>query len=327
MFSLVARNRLRSVFIFGLMLVMLTAIGALSAGAYDMQHCALGALAGAAIAIISALYGYFQSSEALLESMHAQRVTAASEPALVNIVEEMVIASGLSRVPDIYVIPTMDCNAFATGRNANHAAIAVTKGLMRLLNRDELQGVIAHEISHIVHQDVLFMTLLTAMAQAASVMSEVQYFTSDSDSRDDDQRDSKDNSGGIMVVLRILVYLFGGTAARLLVMFASRTREYMADASGAIFTRNPEALACALEKLAQQQGQQEAGLPKSVEAMLTVSEQLSATHPPLQARISILRRLAGVRGVATYKAYADVYKDVTGQKASFIPLNMQSAKV
>jgi len=177
---------------------------------------------------------------------------------LVNVVEEMAIASGLPK-PRIWLVPDADPNAFATGIEPSHANIAVTQGLLRTLNRDELQGVVAHEMAHIQNYDTRLMTLLAAMVGAIALMSDGLGRSMRGGLRigsgfGGGGSGGKGGKGGnpvglIVAVLWILTLIIAPIVSRLLSMAVSRKREYLADATGAQFTRNPVALASALEKL------------------------------------------------------------------------------
>jgi heat shock protein HtpX len=178
------------------------------------------------------------------------------ETQLVNVVEEMAIASGLPR-PRIWIVPDEDPNAFATGRDAATASVAVTEGLLRALSRDELQGVIAHEMAHVQNLDVRLMTLLAAMVGAIALMSDGMgrmlrggRYVGGGGSGGSRGRGKGGNPLAIIIlVLWVLTLLVAPIVSRLLAMAVSRKREYLADATGAQFTRNPAALATALAKL------------------------------------------------------------------------------
>jgi len=176
------------------------------------------------------------------------------ERQLVNVVEEMAIASGLPK-PKIWIVPDDDPNAFATGHDAATASIAVTQGLLRTLSRDELQGVIAHEMAHVQNLDVRLMTLLAGMVGAIALMSDgmgrmIRGTRYAGGSGGGDRGRGRGNPLGLVVlVLWLLTLVAAPIVSRLLAMAVSRKREYLADATGAQFTRNPMALASALEKL------------------------------------------------------------------------------
>ena len=231
---------------------------------------------------------------------------------LVNVVEEMAIASGLPR-PKIWLVPDNDPNAFATGRDAATASVAVTEGLLRQLSRDELQAVIAHEMAHIRNLDVRLMTLLAGMVGAIALLSEGMGRMIGRGGRaarwgGGGGRRSSGKGGNplaiIILVLWLLTLVIAPIVSRLLAMSVSRKREYLADASGAQFTRNPMALATALEKLA---GAAEAtkAITKGAAHLCIVDPAPSAlsskegfladvlvSHPPIRQRIIRLKGMA-----------------------------------
>jgi heat shock protein HtpX len=226
-----------------------------------------------------------------------------------NIVEEMALAAGLPK-PAVYVVPDPDPNAFATGPDAEHASIAVTDGLLKALNREELQGVIAHEMSHVRNLDIRLMTvvaaLLGALALLADWTSRAMRFGG-TGSRRSSRKDDK-GGGGALVLVLIVVWLIAVVLApvlgRLLAMAVSRRREYLADASGAELTRNPLGLASALEKI--DRAVEPTASVKQGTAHLCIADpigrswnnadggwsNLMATHPPMLKRIAALKEMA-----------------------------------
>ena len=229
----------------------------------------------------------------------------------VNVVEEMAIASGLPR-PRIWVVPDEDPNAFATGRSPEDASIAVTEGLLRALSRDELQGVVAHEMAHIRNLDTRLMTLLAAMVGAIALMSDGMGRMLGRGGRvgSGGSRSSRGGRGGgnplglLILVLWLLTLVVAPIVSRLLAMSVSRKREFLADATGAQFTRNPEALASALEKLAAAaaptraitRGAAHLCIVDPVHSAVNAREgfvgDLLASHPPIRQRIARLRQMA-----------------------------------
>ncbi|HEX7778425.1 MAG TPA: M48 family metalloprotease [Vicinamibacterales bacterium] len=223
-----------------------------------------------------------------------------------NVVEEMAIAAGLPR-PKAYVIADDDPNAFATGRDPEHASIAVTEGLLRSLNREELQGVVAHEMGHVRNLDIRLMTVVAALMGAILLLADwsgrAMRFGGASRSRSRD----KDSSGGlgiVFLVVWILAIILAPLLGRLLATAVSRRREYLADATGAELTRHPLALANALEKI-----ENVAGPTPSVKrgtAHMCIADPLGlkidnresgwanlwATHPPMSKRIAALKAMA-----------------------------------
>lgn len=227
---------------------------------------------------------------------------------LVNVVEEMAIASGLPK-PRVWIVPDEDPNAFATGRDAQSASIAVTEGLLKALTRDELQGVVAHEMAHVRNLDVRLMTLLAGMVGAVALMSDGMGRMLRGGSRvggSSGGRSSGGKGGGnplglIVLVLWLLTLIVAPVVSRILAMSVSRKREFLADATGAQFTRNPVALASALEKLAAASGATRSittgaahlcivdpspGLLSSRQGFLA---DVLASHPPIRQRIMRLQ--------------------------------------
>ncbi|GAI51703.1 unnamed protein product, partial [marine sediment metagenome] len=194
-----------------------------------------------------------QGDNILLSLSHAKKISRDDLPRLYNIVEEMKIASGLEKMPDIYIIEDSSLNAFATGRNPNKVAVAVTSGLLQKLNRDELQGVIGHEIAHMKNRDVQLMVtagiLLGAIVILAWYGTRVLFFSSMTGGR---RTSSSGGGAGQLIILAVAIVLMilAPIFAQLIYFAISRKREYLADASSALYTRYPEGLASALEKLA-----------------------------------------------------------------------------
>ncbi|HEX3234725.1 MAG TPA: M48 family metallopeptidase [Gemmatimonadales bacterium] len=204
-------------------------------------------------------YSWRYGAERVLWATGARELLEPATPAekqLVNVVEEMSIASGLPR-PRIWIVPDGDPNAFATGRDAATASLAVTEGLLGALTRDELQGVIAHEMAHVQNLDVRLMTLLAAMVGAIALMSDGlgrmmrggSYLGRGGSGGSRDRGKGANPLAIVILVLWVLTLLVAPIVSRVLAMAVSRKREYLADATGAQFTRNPGALASALEKL------------------------------------------------------------------------------
>ncbi len=260
--------------------------------------------------ILSLLFttvSYFAGDKMVLASTQARRIedpANAEEKQLLNIVDEITIASGLPR-PKIYIVPDADPNAFATGRNPAHASIAVTQGLLNTLNREELQGVIAHELSHVRNYDTLCMTLIAALVGAIGLLGNWALRTSLN--RGGKSRSSSSHGGGgvaIVFVIWLIAAILAPILARILAMAVSRQREYLADATGAELTRNPEALARALEKVegavsptkAIKQGMSHLCIADPQGLSLGSKEgflaDLFATHPPMAKRIARLQSMA-----------------------------------
>jgi heat shock protein HtpX len=279
------------------------------------------AVGGLVIAIliwaILSLVAYFQGASILLSMSRAKKIKRDDHPRLYNVVEEMKIASGLEKMPDIYIIDDPALNAFATGRDPNRASVAITSGLLQKLNRDELQGVIAHEISHIKNRDVLLMAmcgvLLGTIVLLAWYGGRFLIFGGAGS-----RRSSSSGGGGgatiIILVVALVFMILAPIFAQLIYFAISRKREYLADASSALYTRYPEGLASALEKLGASTGQLKSA-NKATAPMYIINpfrkkgmraSDLSSTHPPISERIRILRAMAG----ASFNDYDQAYRNV-----------------
>jgi heat shock protein HtpX len=280
-------------------------------------------IAGLVIALlvwgIMNLVAFTQGDNIVLSMAGARKIGPQDHPRLYNIVEEMKIASGLERMPDIYIIDDPALNAFATGRSKDHTAVAITTGLLDKLNRDELQGVIAHEMSHIKNRDVQLMVLASVLLGAIVILSyyasRMLFFSGGS------RRGSSSRGGGgaaqiIILVVGLVLMILAPIVAQIIYFGISRKREYLADASGALLTRYPEGLASALEKLqnnnTQVQKANKATAPMYIsnpfyKKGISVND-LFSTHPPLSDRIRILRAMSGA-GYADYeKSFEQVVK-------------------
>ena len=328
MWELIRANKRNSIILLTLMAFCLMLLGYVIGMAFFGQQ---GGLIGLAIAVvvwvILTLVSYSSGDKILLMASKAKLVTHDVHPQLFNIVEEMKIAAALPAMPKVYIINDPAPNAFATGRSPESASVAVTAGLLGRLNRDELQGVIAHEISHILHRDILFITLAGIMLGSIILISQVflrgMFFRSMGSQR---RYSGGSSSGGgqaqiIMLVVAILCAILAPIMAHILYFALSRKREYMADAGAARLTRYPEGLASALEKISNDKSPQIASVNKVTAPMYIVNpfkkkkamklSDLSSTHPPISERIKILRKMSGG---ASAKEYSRAYAETHGGK-------------
>jgi heat shock protein HtpX len=265
---------------------------------------------------------YFTSAESILMyGAYARELKREDSPQLFNVVDEMRLASGLGFMPRLYLIDDPAPNAFAIGRKPETSAIAVTTGLMYRLSRDELQGVIAHEIGHLKNRDVQFMTLAAIMLGTIVILSEIvrRYFWYGGRGRSRSNSRSGDGGGQAQVIILVVGLLFvilGPIMAQLLYFACSRKREYLADACGAQFTRYPEGLASALEKISQAHVPlsfaSQATAPMFIVNPLTAAsgepDSVFSSHPPTKDRIRILRGMTG----ASFADYEAAYRHAKG---------------
>lgn len=290
-----------------------------------------GGTAGVMIALliwfVMSLVSYFSGDSILLAVSKAREVTPDVHPRLYNVVEEMRIAAGAPAMPKVYIIDDPAPNAFATGRTPEKCAIAVTTGLLESLNRDELQGVVAHEMSHIVNRDIQFMTFAGILLGGIVIISQVfarSMFYSGSSRRFGGGGKSGGQAQIVMIIAALVFAILAPILARLLYLAISRKREYLADASGARLTRYPEGLASALEKISSStrdlQSANKVTAPMYIVNPLKEKgrrlSDLTSTHPPISQRVRILRSISGG---ANYYDYQRAFTGVTGEGSAIIP--------
>ncbi len=252
--SLVAANKRNSVLLVILFVLFICILGAVLGWAIfgDWRAAVPSIVLALAVSTVMALIGYYAGPGAVLAMSGAKPIAKEDDPQLYNIVEELSIASGLP-IPQLYVIDTPAMNAFATGRDPRHAAVAVTRGLRERLGRDELQGVLAHELSHVKNFDIRFMTLMAVLVGTVVLLADIGLRSLFWGGRGRRRSSGRDGGGIVMLVIllvAILLAIIAPVLATLIQLASSRQREFLADASAARMTRYPEGLARALEALA-----------------------------------------------------------------------------
>ena len=304
MWEAISANKQRSAALIATLAALLAAmglaIGFLMGG--KPQTAYFGALIGICVWGVLLLVNMMGGESVLLASANAREVTHAEAPQLYNIVEEMRIAAALPAMPKVYIIDAPVPNAFAVGLKPERACVAVTTGLLERLSRDELQGVIAHELGHISNRDTLFMTLagvtLGAIVLLADMGMRMMFWGGGS------RRSSNNKNGGaamaIMMIAALVLAILAPIIARLLYFACSRQREYLADASAAQYTRLPSGLASALQKISTQQEAKKIPVNRVVSPMYIInplaasgSSSVFGTHPPTQERIKRLLEMQG----------------------------------
>ena len=244
-------------------------------------------------ALVMNFVSYWFSDKIVLASYGAQPIGEADAPVVYRIVRNLATKARIP-MPRLYLLPAETPNAFATGRNPQHAAVAVTEGILRIMSEEELEGVLAHELSHVLNRDVLTSTIAATLAGAVMMLANMaRWGAIFAGSRRDD-----DNGGGLNPIALLVTALLAPIAAMLIQMAISRSREYEADASGARLTRNPQGLASALARL--EQASQAIPMDASpATAHLFIVNPLSgrafmnlfSTHPPIEERIARLRAM------------------------------------
>ncbi len=284
------KNTLKTVFLMTLMMVLFLAIGQLIGGKSGLTYAFIFSLA-------MNFFAYWFSDKMVLASYRAKKVSEAEAPRLYAMVHRLATRANIP-MPKLYIVPTETPNAFATGRNPQHAAVAVTEGIMRILNDEELEAVIGHELSHVLHRDILTSTIVATFAGAITYLAQMlswSMFFFGGRGRDDDSSN---------LVGELLIIIVAPIAAMLIQMAVSRSREYKADEGGAKLSMKPLSLASALSKL--QAGAQQ--IPMQAQpstAHLFIVNPLNAqrlaslfsTHPPTEERIARLEALAAGRNL------------------------------
>jgi heat shock protein HtpX len=302
----IAKNKRNSFILIAVFMVFFVSVGLLIGWAWTGSQDGATVVAAVAglIAFVLIVTSYFGGSSALLGMSKAKKITKADDPQLFNVVEELCIAGGLP-LPKIYLIDDTAMNAFATGRSPKHASVAITTGLRTRLNREELQGVMAHELSHVRHYDIRYAMLMAVMVGVLVMLCDVflrsMMWGGAGRSR---RRSSKSEGGGaaqaIIMVVALLLAIIAPILARIIQMALSRQREYLADSGSVELTRNPEGLASALAKLSNDQEVLEVAnrataplyIVHPIKKFEARAKSIFCTHPPVADRIARLGELA-----------------------------------
>jgi heat shock protein HtpX len=270
-----------------------------------LRSAVIGIVA-AVLSMLISLIAFYQGNRLVLAVSRARPLQHQDDPELYNVVEEMAIAAGLPP-PAIYLIADPAPNAFASGRDPQHATITITTGLRAKLTRDELQGVVAHEMSHIRNYDIRLMLLMAVLVgtivMLCDVFRQVLWFSSPGSERRDRDRGNKDGGGAIaivMIVIGIVLSIIAPILAQLIQLAVSRQREYLADASGVELTRNPLGLAHALRKIdddpavlqVANRGTAHLYIANPIKKFEARAESAFSSHPPIKDRIRRLEALA-----------------------------------
>lgn len=290
-YSQISSNKHKSLLLVALVLAFVIGVVALYSYA-RYQDFSLAILA-AILAIPSSLIGYYSGDKIALAANRAQAVTKEQAPELTRIIENLAITAGVP-TPKIYTINSPAMNAFATGRDPEHASIAVTTGLLQGLEQSELEGVLAHELSHVRNYDIRFSTLVAIFVGFIVILSDLVSRSMFFGGRRGDRANNQSNA--LIAIISIVLLLISPIIAQIIQLAISRQREYLADSSGALLTRYPEGLARALEKISHSSPLETAS---NATAHLFISNPfggkklsgLLSTHPPIEERIKRLREM------------------------------------
>lgn len=289
----ITRNKLKSVLLMVIIVAVLLVIGYIVAVLLDPSYFFIIMVFSIIFSLSYTLISYYNADKIALASVGARPASPTAHRMLYSVAENMALASGLP-TPRLYVMNASEINAFASGRDPKHAVICVTTGTLEKLTKDELEGVIAHEMSHIANYDMRFMTLATVLIGMISILAEL-FLRSLWYSHHDD----RDNKGQIiLIVVGVLLSILAPLMARLVALAISRRREYLADATGVKLTRYPKGLASALRKIKSEHmpSEDRRKFPKAM-APLFISDPfrklstLFATHPPVEERIRRLEAM------------------------------------
>lgn len=296
MFEDIKKNKIKSWFIVLLFLAFIAVIVYYICMALDLGE--LSIIIAMIFAIVSTWGSYYYSDKIVLKLNNARPATKEEDLKLVNILDSLVISAGLQEKPQLYVIEDAQPNAFATGRNPKHAVICVTTGLLEKLDYYELEGVLAHEMSHIKNYDILLSAVVSVMVGFVVILSD--WFTRISfyGGRRGRDRDNDNNGNAIFLLIGLIFLILAPIFGQLMQLAISRKREFLADATAIEFTRNPDGLISALEKISADPNELKVA-NKATENMYIAnpfrnkkkSSDLWSTHPSTEARIEALRNL------------------------------------
>ncbi len=283
----IVRNKRKSLFLISFIFILLIALGYVIALIYEGYFFIIMIIA-IIFSLTYTLGTYYKSAEIAVASVKAKEASRAKFPDFYRLVEGLTVASGLP-MPKLYVMESKQINAFASGRDPEHSVICVTTGALEKLNRRELEAVLAHELGHIGNYDIRYMTLVTVMVGMIAIVSEIflrsLWFKSDND-----------KGKGVLIVIGIVLAILAPIVVYFVQMSISRKREYTSDASAVKFTRYPDALISALEKI---EGDYKKGVNSKKNANKAVAplffaspfKELASTHPPIEKRIAALKRM------------------------------------
>jgi heat shock protein HtpX len=293
LYDQISANKHKSIFL--IVVVLIVVIGVVAAYSYYVRGDFSLPIIAAIFAVPSSLLAYYTGDKMALAVNHAQALPKEAAPEIHNLVENLAITAGIPK-PKVYIIDSPALNAFATGRDPEHASIALTTGIIRALSQTELEGVVAHELSHVRNYDIRFSTVVAIFVGFVVILSDLvsrSFFWGGMRRRDD----REEGVNPIIAVIALVLLLLSPLIAQLIQLAISRQREYLADSSGVLLTRYPEGLASALEKISGSVPLRDAS---TATAHLFIANPFNAksignllsTHPPIEERIKRLRQIA-----------------------------------
>jgi len=287
----IRKNKIQSFFLIGIVLIVLLAlvytIGLVLGGDYFFFIL----IAGTCISILYVVGGYYKSADLAIKSVNAKKASLSEYKQYHDIVEGLCLASGLPK-PKLYIMDNKQINAFASGRDPQHAVVCVTTGTLEKLSKQELEGVLAHELSHIANYDIRFMTLTAVLVGMIAIISQIFLRSLFWSSMTGGRSNSKDNSKIILMVIGIILAILAPIIVALVQLAISRKREYAADSSAVKFMRTPTGLIGALKKIQSNQPMKVSGAVSPLFlAKPTKEKEWFQTHPPLGKRIARLERM------------------------------------
>lgn len=295
-YSQISANKIKTWLIVTLFVLFVTAIIFVygKASGYGLSYAGIGLIISGLISFAS----YYYSDRMILGMSKAKQIAKKDNPALFRIVENLCIGAGIP-MPKVYIIEDSAPNAFAAGRDPSHSVVCVTTGILEKLNKVELEGVIAHELSHVRNYDIRLMSIVVILVGLVALLAD--FFMRSLWLGGNRHRDDRGNAQGIFLMIGIILAILSPVIATLIQLAVSRKREFLADASGALLTRYPEGLASALEKISKDKEPLE--VANNATAHLYISNPFKSktaghwfanlfnTHPPIEERIRILRSM------------------------------------
>jgi len=301
MYNDIKKNKIKTSFVFSGFLVMIFLI--VYALYYTFNFSLIFVILAMIVAIISMFVSYYNCDKIILATVKARPATGEEDKQLTNILEALMLATGLPSKPRLYVVDSDQLNAFATGRNPEHSIICVTRGLLEKLDYYELEAVVAHELSHVKNYDILLASIISVMVGFVVILSDI-FMRSFLFSRGGKSSSNNDNNSGdiikvILIVLGLVLLVLSPIISNLIQLAVSRKREYLADATAVGFTRNPQGLISALHKLDDDTAKMETA-SKSNDHMYIVSpfkdkkkksSSIFSTHPSIEDRVKAIAEL------------------------------------